>query len=173
VKCWNFRKADWKRFCLLTGESVERLPPAVNSINFSHSSRKAFTTINKLTGRSGRSSRLCPISANSIALQLVKNGAHKTGRSKSARLINKELSELWKVPIPEGNSVSVPLGRGAYFRPQAPEAMKVSGSGFYIPGVYTPLRVDSKILVLRLPHFLHAPTQNSQDLEKSTNSCDP
>jgi len=27
VKRWNFRKADWKRFCLLTGESVERLPP--------------------------------------------------------------------------------------------------------------------------------------------------
>ena len=27
VKRWSFRKADWKRFCLLTGESVERLPP--------------------------------------------------------------------------------------------------------------------------------------------------
>ena len=27
VKHWNFRKADWKRFCLLTGESVKRLPP--------------------------------------------------------------------------------------------------------------------------------------------------
>jgi len=27
VKPWKFRKADWKRFCLLTGESVERLPP--------------------------------------------------------------------------------------------------------------------------------------------------
>ena len=27
VKRWNFRKADWKRFCLLTGESVKRLPP--------------------------------------------------------------------------------------------------------------------------------------------------
>ena len=27
VKLWNFRKADWKRFCLLTDESVERLPP--------------------------------------------------------------------------------------------------------------------------------------------------
>jgi len=27
VKRWNFCKADWKRFCLLTGESVERLPP--------------------------------------------------------------------------------------------------------------------------------------------------
>jgi len=27
VKRWNFRKADWKRFCLLTGEYVERLLP--------------------------------------------------------------------------------------------------------------------------------------------------
>jgi len=28
VKRWNFRKADWNRFCLLlTGESVQRLPP--------------------------------------------------------------------------------------------------------------------------------------------------
>jgi len=26
VKRWNFRKADWKRFYLLTGESVEKLP---------------------------------------------------------------------------------------------------------------------------------------------------
>jgi len=44
--------------------------------DFSHSSRKAWRTINKLTGRPGRSSRLCPVSANSIASQLVKNGAH-------------------------------------------------------------------------------------------------
>ena len=27
VKRWNSRKADWKRFCLPTDESVERLPP--------------------------------------------------------------------------------------------------------------------------------------------------
>ena len=26
VKRWNFRKADWKGFCLLTDESVESLP---------------------------------------------------------------------------------------------------------------------------------------------------
>jgi len=136
VKRWNFRKADWKRFCLLTGESVKRLPPpdtpdierayqdfcesllsaakqciprvrrknyvpcwdkecktlyrsfirapvgtasdratssllsrlqqkkqerweeAVNSIDFSHSSRKAWRTIKKITGRSGRCSRV-------------------------------------------------------------------------------------------------------------------
>jgi len=27
VNRWNFRKADWKRFCLLTGESIMILPP--------------------------------------------------------------------------------------------------------------------------------------------------
>ena len=57
--------------------------------------------------------------------------------------------------------------------PHTPEARKVSGIGFYLPRVYTPHRVGSQILVLRLPHFLHAPTQNSNDLEKWTNSCDP
>jgi len=33
VKHWNFRKADWKRFFLLTGESVERLPPPEDTLN--------------------------------------------------------------------------------------------------------------------------------------------
>jgi len=47
---------------------------AVNSIDFSHSSRKAWSTINKLTGRSGRSSPLCPVSANYIASQLARTG---------------------------------------------------------------------------------------------------
>jgi len=168
VKRWNFRKADWKRFCFLTGESVEichlrthqtlrghtrifarayylrpnnvciprgrrenymscwdkecetpyrsfirapvgadserasslllsrleqkkqeRWEESVNSTDFSHSSRKAWRTINKLTGRSGRSSRLCPVSANSIASQLVKNGEHRTGIREFTRLVNK------------------------------------------------------------------------------------
>jgi len=170
VKRWNFRKADWKRFCLLTDESVEKLPPpdtsniagayqdfcesllsaakhciprgrrknyvpcwdkecetlyrffirapvgtdsdraassllswfgqkkqerweeAVNFIEFSHSSRKAWRTINKLTDRSGRSFHQCPVSANSIATQLVKNGAHRTGGRQSPRLVSKELT---------------------------------------------------------------------------------
>jgi len=190
VKRWNFRKADWKRFCVLTGESVERLlrpdtsntvrgyqdfcesllsaakqciplacrknyvpcwdkecethycsfiiapvgtdsdraassllswldqkkqerwEEAVNSIDFSQSTRKAWRTINKLTGGSARSSRLCPVSANSIASQLVKNGAHRAGGCESTRFVNKELSDLWKIPIPEGRNISEP------FRPE-------------------------------------------------------
>jgi len=63
--------------------------------------------------------------------------------------------------------------RKAYCRPQVPEAWKVSGFGLHLPGVYTPRRVGSQILVLQLPCFLHGPTQNSKDLEKSTSSCDP
>ena len=80
--------------------------------SISHSSRKAWSTINKLTGRSGRSSRPCPVSANSIASQLVKNGVHRTGGRESTRLVNKQLSDLWKIPTSEGHSISEP------FRPE-------------------------------------------------------
>ena len=86
-----------------------RWEEAVNSTDFSHSSRNAWRTINKVTGRSGRSSRLCPVSANPIASQLVKNGAHKTGSCESIRLVNKQLSDLWKIPTPEGHSISEPF----------------------------------------------------------------
>jgi len=36
----------------------------------------------------------------------VKNGAHKIGDRESTRLINKELSDRWKIPTPEGHSIS-------------------------------------------------------------------
>jgi len=75
-----------------------RWEEAVNSIDFSHSNRKAWSTINKLAGKSGRSSRLYPVSANSIPSQLVKNGAHKTGSRESTGLINKQVSDIWKIP---------------------------------------------------------------------------
>jgi len=41
--------------------------------------------------------------------QLVKNRAHKTGNRKSTRLVNKELADLWKIPTPEGHSISEPF----------------------------------------------------------------
>ena len=78
----------------------------------SRTRRKTWSTINKLTGKSRRSSRLCPVSANSIASQLVENGAHKTGGRESTRLINKQLSDLRKNQTPEGHSISEP------FRPE-------------------------------------------------------
>jgi len=85
---------------------------SVNSIDFSHSNRKAWRNINKLTGRSGRSFHQCPVSASSKPWQLVRNWAHKTGDRESTSLVNKELSDLWKIPTPESHSISEP------FRPE-------------------------------------------------------
>ena len=82
------------------------------STDVSHSSGKAWRTINKLTGRSGLSFCQCPVSANSFASQLVKYEAHRTGDRKSTRLVNKELSNLWKITTTEGHSISEP------FRPE-------------------------------------------------------
>ena len=65
----------------LQQKKQERWEETVKSIDFLHSSCKVLRTINKFTGRSGRSSHLCLVSANSIASQLVKNGAHKTAGS--------------------------------------------------------------------------------------------
>jgi len=86
-----------------------RWEEAVTSIDFSQSSRKAWITINKLTGKSGSCFRQCPASANSFASQLVKNGAHRTGHRESTRLVNKELSYLWKIPTPDSHIISEPF----------------------------------------------------------------
>jgi len=50
-----------------------------------------------------------PRLGNSIASQRVKNGAHRTFGPESIRLVNKELSVLWKIPTPEGHNISEPF----------------------------------------------------------------
>ena len=92
----------------LKQKNQERWKKAFNSIDFSHSCRKVWRTINKLSDRSGRSSRLCSVLANSIAWQLVKNGAHRTAGCESSRSIKKKLSDLWQIPTPEGHSIYGP-----------------------------------------------------------------
>ena len=83
-----------------------RWSEAVNTIDFTHTCRLAWNTLNKLTGRSRTSRRPCPISANCIASQLVKNGVYRTKRHEPARLVAKEVSELWKIKTPAGESIS-------------------------------------------------------------------
>jgi len=79
---------------------------------------------------------------------------HKTGSRESTRIVNKQLSDLWKVPTPEGKEYPWPFqARGACCHPQAPDVRTVSGSGFDLLGVYTPRRVGSQILTWRFPHF--------------------
>jgi len=82
----------------------------------------------------------------------VKNGAHRTGDRESTRLVNKELSDLWKIPTREGHSIPEPFREeelAAALRRLKPG--KSPGLGFHLPKVYTPHRVGSEILVLRLP----------------------
>jgi len=77
---------------------------------------------------------MCPVSANSIASQLVRNGAHKTGgRKESTRFVNKQLSDLWKIPTLEGHSISEPFRPEEFaaalrrLKPQTPEAGSARG----------------------------------------------
>ena len=63
----------------LQQKKQERWEEAVNYIDFSHSSRKAWKIIIKLTGRSGRSFHQSTVAANSIAMQLVKKGHTEPG----------------------------------------------------------------------------------------------
>ena len=85
---------------------LKRWSELVNTIDFTHSSRLAWNAINNLTGRSRQSYRPCPISANSIASQLVRNGTYVTKDRESFRLVSKEVSELWRIPTPDDMCIS-------------------------------------------------------------------
>ena len=56
----------------------DRWSEVVRSIDFSHSSRKAWSILNNLTGRSRHSPLHCAVSADAIASQLVRNEKYCT-----------------------------------------------------------------------------------------------
>ena len=74
----------------------DRWSEAVRSIDFSDSSRKAWSILNNLTGRSRHSPRHCLVSADAITSQLVRNGKYEAVDCKSSRLVLQEVSDLWK-----------------------------------------------------------------------------
>ena len=83
-----------------------RWSEAVRSIDFSHSSRKAWSILNNLTGRSRHSPRHCPVSADAIASQLVRNGKYEAVDRKSSRLVSQEVSDLWRATTPDAVNTS-------------------------------------------------------------------
>ena len=84
----------------------DRLSEAVRSIDFSHSSRKAWSVLNNLTGRSRHSSRHCSVSANSIAFQLVRNGRYEAVDRNLSRLASQQASDLWRATTSEPTNIS-------------------------------------------------------------------
>ena len=71
----------------------DRWSEAVRSIDFSHSRQKAWSILNNLTGRLRNSSRHCPVSADAIAPQLVRNGKY-------------EMSDFWSATTPDTVNIS-------------------------------------------------------------------
>ena len=68
--------AELLQLCLpgLTGNGGIEWSEVVQNIDFSHSSRVAWSTLNNLIGTSRQSPRQCSVSANATANQLVKTG---------------------------------------------------------------------------------------------------
>ena len=62
--------------------------------------------MNNLTGRSRHSPRHCPVSADAIASQLVRNGKYEAVDRKSSRLVFQEASDLWRATTPDAVNIS-------------------------------------------------------------------
>ena len=84
----------------------DRWSEAVQSIDFSHSSRKAWSILNNLTGRSRHSTRHCPVLADAFASQLVRNKKYEAVDRKSSRLVFQEVSDLWRATTPDKVNIS-------------------------------------------------------------------
>ena len=83
-----------------------RWSEAVQNIDFSHSSRVAWSTLNNVTGRSRQSPRQCPDSTNAIASQLAKNEKYKGANREISRSILQELSDRWRATAPDAVNIS-------------------------------------------------------------------
>ena len=60
----------------------------------------------QLTSRSRHSPRHCPVSADAIASQLVRNGKYEAVDRKSSRLVFQEVSDLWRATTPDAVNIS-------------------------------------------------------------------
>ena len=84
----------------------DRWSEVVRSIDFSHSSQKAWSILNNLTGRSRHSPCHCPVSANAIASELVRNSKYEAVDCKLSRLVFQEVSDLWRATTPDAVNIS-------------------------------------------------------------------
>ena len=62
--------------------------------------------MNNLTGRSQHSPCHCPVLADAIAFQLVRNGKYEAVDHKSSRLVSQEVSDLWRATTPDTINIS-------------------------------------------------------------------
>jgi len=165
----NSNRAAPSLLSWLEQKRQERLE-AVTSINFLHPTCKPWSTINKRTIRSGRSSRLGPRLSKLHRLTTCEERG--TQDQEPNRPIHKQLSDLWKVLKPEGISISGPFRAeefAAALRCLKPE--KIPELDSFFPEFIALDRLASfGFAFSSLPAFANS---NPQDLEKTTKSYDP
>jgi len=142
---------------------------SVNSIDISNFSRMAWSTMDKFTGLSWHSSRLCPVSANSVVSQLVKNEAQKRWTSSPSGSSTRRCPIFWKVRTSERDIYVIP----SRLRILLPPSNIWSHENRWVSillswSLYT---TPDQIFVMRFSLILHAPTQKFQDLESGENFC--
>ena len=69
-------------------------------------SRKAWSILNNLTGRSRHSPHHCTVSADAIASQLDRNEKYEAVDRKSSRLVSQEVSDIWRAATPDAVNIS-------------------------------------------------------------------
>ena len=62
--------------------------------------------LNDLTGRSQHSPRHCPVSADAVAFQLVRNKRYEAIDRKSSRRVSQEVCDLWRATTPNPLNIS-------------------------------------------------------------------
>ena len=72
--------------------------------------KKPWSFVNNFNGRSRHSLRHCPVSADAIASQLVRNGKYEAVDCKSFRLVDQHVPGLWKATV-----ISLSVSRGILF----------------------------------------------------------
>ena len=127
--------------------------------------------MNNLTGRSRHSPRHYPVSADAIASQLVKNGKNEADDRKSSLLVFQEVSDLWRATTSDAVNISDSFSQREFTAAlQHLKPGKALGPDSICPEL---ILHAGAALKSWLCDFLFAPTQNSQDLEKSACGRDP
>ena len=85
-----------------------RWETSTENIDFSHSSRIAWQSFNRLTGRA-KKTQPCPVSANAIASKLIANGRHTNVDKQVSRDVNAEIARLRASATPVLGSLSEPF----------------------------------------------------------------
>ena len=92
---------------LLGQKRRKRWNETIANIDFTHSSRKAWQTINRLTRRSHKKKN-CPVHANKIASVLVQNGTWSNRSRAETRLLSAKI-KLLRREVPEKSQLSVEI----------------------------------------------------------------